>query len=54
MGRSRAEARYVAKVLPSGGLGTRGGNNPGADTTRRRIKKMLPKRLRSQIVRLRF
>jgi len=28
----KAEAKYVAKVLPSGQLGKQGGNNPGADT----------------------
>jgi hypothetical protein len=28
----KAEARYVAKVLPSGELGKRGRNNAGADT----------------------
>src|SRR5215472_11082313 len=44
----KAQARYVAKALPSGELGKQGGNNPAADTTRRRIKKMLSKGLRSR------
>jgi len=28
----KAEARHVAKALPSGQLGKQGGNRPGADT----------------------
>src|SRR6516225_7001667 len=43
----KAEATYVAKVLPSGGAREGGCEQPGADTIRRRIKKILPKGLRS-------
>ena len=43
----KAEARYVAKVVPSEEPWRRGGDDPGADTTRRKIKKMLSKGLRS-------
>jgi len=35
----KAEARYMAKVLPWRELGKQGGDNPGADTTHRRINK---------------
>src|SRR2546429_3645968 len=43
----KAVGRYVAKALPSAELGKQRGNNLGADTTRRRIRKMLSKGLRS-------
>ena len=36
----RAEARYVAEALTLGGTREARWNNPGADTTRRRIKKI--------------
>ena len=35
------------RFYPRGELRKQGGNNPGAETTRRRIKKMLSKGLRS-------
>ena len=34
------------RLYPRAELGKQRGNNPGADTTTRRVKKMLPKRLR--------
>ena len=43
----KAEGGYGAKVLPSGGAQEAGWENPGAETTRRRIKKTLSNGLRS-------
>jgi len=43
---AQGKARYVAQVLPSGGAREGGWEQPGADTTRPRIKKTLSKGLR--------